>query len=292
MPDASFDPASVPTVRRADAQARNARERLDRARQLHTRTPPLISDQDFADIQTQFDVARNDFEVARLAAAATLAEARTRAAEIDLARQLLADAVVRAPSDQSGRTWSVARRSVSLGELVQPGSAMFTLVVDQPIRLRAAVPERAAAKVQTGQLVRLEVEGASTQAEGVIRRISPAIDPTTRTLAVEAVFANADRSLRPGAFARGRIVVGEQTGLVQVPESAIFSFAGIRRVFVIDQDKVRARQVEIIRIDGDRAFVRGEVEPGAKVAITQLGKLSDGATVRVATAAPSAAATN
>jgi RND family efflux transporter MFP subunit len=237
-------------------------------------------------------VARNDFEVARLAAYATLAEARTRGTEIDLARQLLADTVVRVPSDPSGRTWSVARRSVSLGELVQPGTAMFTLVVDQPIRLRAAVPERASARVQIGQIVRLEVEGASASAEGVIRRISPAIDATSRTLAVEAVFANAERSLRPGAFARGRIVVGEQTGLVQVPESAIFSFAGIRRVFVIDQDKVRARQVEIIRIENDRAFVRGDLEPGAQVAITQLGKLSDGAAVRIAPVAPSPSATN
>src|ERR1051325_10718321 len=63
IPSKDFDVTTLPTVRRAKLQADNAESRFNRGKQLHDNNPPLISDQDFADLQTAWDVAKTAFEV-------------------------------------------------------------------------------------------------------------------------------------------------------------------------------------------------------------------------------------
>ena len=82
-PPADFDTSSLPAVSRARLQAENARARFERGRQLHQRTPPLLSDQDFADLQTAHDVARQGYEAELLTARAlvtTRLQSRSRRA--------------------------------------------------------------------------------------------------------------------------------------------------------------------------------------------------------------------
>ncbi len=97
LPGDSFEPETVPTVVRARRAALNTAARLERGRQLFQQNPPLISEQDFSDLQTAHDVAKAETDVAVLGARATLAEARSAKAALDLADQLLSDTVVRAP---------------------------------------------------------------------------------------------------------------------------------------------------------------------------------------------------
>src|SRR5690606_6413584 len=73
LPDGDFDGSTIATVERARFQAANARAKLNRAKQLFEQQPPLISEQDFADLQTANEVAQRDYEVALLEAQALLA---------------------------------------------------------------------------------------------------------------------------------------------------------------------------------------------------------------------------
>ena len=58
VPGTDFDVSTLPTVRRAALQSENAESRYNRGKQLHDNNPPLISDQDFADLKTAWDVAK------------------------------------------------------------------------------------------------------------------------------------------------------------------------------------------------------------------------------------------
>ncbi|HWP41425.1 MAG TPA: biotin/lipoyl-binding protein, partial [Tepidisphaeraceae bacterium] len=78
LPDEHFDVASVATVQRARFQAANAQARLERARVLFQAKPPLISEQDYADLETACQVAQRDHAVAELEARSQLALARSR----------------------------------------------------------------------------------------------------------------------------------------------------------------------------------------------------------------------
>jgi RND family efflux transporter MFP subunit len=293
VPDESFDVGNVATVRRADVQQQNAKARLDRARQLYEQRPPLISEQDFADTQTQFDVAKQDLDVARLEAGAALAAAKSRGAELAEARQQLADTTLRAPGNAGegakGR-WAVAERRASIGEFVQPGTVTFKLISDQPILLRAAVPERHLNRVRQDQQVTLRVDALAKPVTGKISRVSPAVDVASRTFNVEATFANAERSLSAGAFGRGTIVVGRRGNVLSVPPAALYSFAGLDKVFTVRDGKAVAHAVQVIERTKDRVVIEDTLKGAAEdgVAIEGLSRLATGVPVKVREGTPAA----
>ena len=69
LPSDDFNPSALPTVQKARLQADNAVAKLNRGKQFHDQKPPLISDQDFADLETAAAVARSSYDVEALAAA-------------------------------------------------------------------------------------------------------------------------------------------------------------------------------------------------------------------------------
>src|SRR5439155_24641367 len=73
LPGESFDLTKVPTVERARLQSANAQAKYERGKRLHDPDPPLMSDQDFADLQTAYEVAKSNYDVELLTARSLLA---------------------------------------------------------------------------------------------------------------------------------------------------------------------------------------------------------------------------
>lgn len=288
LPPPDFDVSTIATVERARFQAANSLAKLNRARQLFAQKPPLISEQDFADLETAYEVAVRDHEIALLEARAQLATARSRYSELEAARQRLADTTVRAPqaslttTQPSEGQFGVTQRLVSIGEYVREGDAMFRLVADDPVKLRAAVPERYVADVKVGQKVEVRVEGRRRAFEGKVHRINPAIDIDTRTFQIEVLIANPKRELRPGAFARASIHVGEHERVVFVPRDAIVSFAGTTRVFSVDNGKVVEHRVTpMVREEEGPVPIDQALEGVQEVIVTNTSRLAAGMAVVV-----------
>lgn len=284
LPPEPFDPAEVPTVVRARAEEANAEARLRRARQLFEQRPPLISEQDFADIETRWEVAKSDAEVALLTARATLAEARTQAAAAAQAAQRIEDTTIRAPGgkaeEEAGLRYTVAERLVSLGEYLTEGKPTYRLVATDLIKYRAEVPERFAGHVRVGQPVSVWVEAYPEPVTGQVARISPSINPQSRTFQIEAHIPNDSARLKPGAFARGRISIARDEGVTFVPRSAVVTFAGVQKVFSVADGKAVEHRVQLGVRDGEYVEIRGGL-PAAEVVTTGAAGLSAGAPVRV-----------
>lgn len=282
VPDPTFDRETLPAVRRARAEAANAQARFERARQLFEQTPPLISEQDFADIRTTFDVARENAEAELMHAAALLADARSQETAVSIARQRLADTVLRSPADdQRGPiAYRVAARLVNTGEYVTPGTPMFRLVASDTLKFRGDVPERFAGQVSEGQRARVWVESRDEPAVGTVTRVSPRIDAASRTFVVEIGLDNRDGRLRAGAFGRGQIELRQDEGVMFVPQSAVVTFAGVRRVFTVEDGKAREHRVQLGVRDGDDV----EISPRLKashVVGTGAANLAEGMAVTV-----------
>src|SRR5207342_809059 len=102
--------------------------------------------------------------------------------------------------------------------------------------------------------VLVTVEGDSTAYEGRISRVSPSILEGTRTLPIEAEVPNTEGRLRPGTFAKADIMTAEAPALV-VPQSALVMFAGIEKVLVVKDGKVKEMRVRTGLRVGDRVEI-------------------------------------
>ena len=95
-----------------------------------------------------------------------------------------------------------------------------------------------------GQRVRFPAEGIDGEHTGHVQRLSPRIDPETRTLLIEATVSNEKGILRPGLFARCAIEIGQPTPRVTLPRSTVVAFAGVEKVFVVEGGAVSERLVK------------------------------------------------
>ena len=291
VPGEGFNVETLPSVERARLQAENATARYERAKVLAVRKPPLISEQDFADIETAREVAQSNLKVERLTAEATLAETRRLRSQLDIAEQRVRDTLHRAPNtpaapsgDGAGpgatRDYEVAARIVTAGDFVKVGSPLVKLVDADPLKLRVPVTERRLGTIKKGQRVAVKVEAFTQTFDGEVSRVSPAVDTATRTFGVEILVPNPDRTLKPGSFATAEIEIARESALL-VPESAVRSFAGLSKIVIVRDGKAAEQQVEL----GDRSDGLVEVRTGLGgedlVVVTAAATLTTGVPVSI-----------
>jgi RND family efflux transporter MFP subunit len=211
----------------------------------------LVSARNAADVAAK-DLARNE----TLLAAGAIAERdidQSRRASI-AAHAALEDANSRlASAEKAYRSTTVtapfsgvvSERPVSAGDVVQPGTALFTVVDPSSMRLEASVPAEQLASIRIGVPVNFTVSGyPGRQFVGRITRINPTADPTTRQVRIYVSIPNEGRSLVGGLFANGRISTATKMGLV-VPQSAVDVRGTIPSVMRVKQGKVEKVQVQI-----------------------------------------------
>lgn len=157
-----------------------------------------------------------DMEIAqsaRTAAQARVAQARAQLAQ---AKEQLAAATVTSPIDGV-----ISERSINQGDVVAPGSPLFTVIEPSSMRLQAAVPSEALPILQIGTPVVFEVRGYPNQTfTGKIEQIAPSADPVTRQITTLVSIPNPGGKLIAGLFAEGRIGAEIRETLV-VPMTAI-----------------------------------------------------------------------
>jgi multidrug efflux pump subunit AcrA (membrane-fusion protein) len=301
LPSPDFDPAKVPTVQRAKLQADNATAQLNRSKQLHQQNPPLISDQEFANVETAAAVAHSNHDVELLAVQGLAAEARARKADLDLAHQSLIAATIRAPlpgqfaredprragaapstapaTVAAADTYGVSSRLISVGEFIKEGTAAFRLVDDDPVKLRATAPERHVAEIRPGQKVRVRVEAYDREFWGQVSRTNPQIDPLNRMFQFEVLVENPERLLKPGGFARASVMTSMQDNVVFVPQQAVYTFAGVSKVFVVREGKAAEAIVETGQRVGDEVQIVKGLKGAERVAVTGVNRLTNGSAV-------------
>lgn len=190
----------------AQSAVRSAENQLATMRREAERTEQLVAAGALA--QRDLDMARNNVTTAE----AQLADARSRLAG---AQTSLSDAVIRAPIDGI-----VAKRTVNAGDVVSPGTELFTIIDPSSMRLEAAVPSDDLRSLRAGAPVRFTVRGYDEPFEGRIERIAPQADPTTRQVPIFVSVPNSAGRLVAGLFAEGRVVSDTAEGLV-VPMNAV-----------------------------------------------------------------------
>ena len=221
--------------------------------------------------QRQLEVTRRG----ALQADAGLADARARyaTAELNLRRT-----EIRAPFGGV-----VASRPARVGDMVQPGMAIATVVDPGSLRLEAQVPVDQLAALKVGTPVLFTVSGyEGRQFRGTVTRMSPAVDPVTRQVPIVVRLPNAERRLVSGLFAEGRVATQSRAG-VTVPTAAIDE-RGLRPVvYRIKGGRLERVEVTIGYVDpvAERSEVLTGVSAGDTLVLGSAQGLPPGTAVRV-----------
>ena len=222
--------------------------------------------------------ARNDADAARARVAA--AQARVSATSTT-AR----DTRVVAPG--SG---IVEKRMAEPGEHVTRGTTLFTVVRGDVLELTAAVPARLAGDVRPAQVVHFVADGR--RFDGTVARVSPTVDPTSRTVTVYVQIPNPNGALKGNTFASGRVVARTTNGALLVPNVAVRTSPDAPDkpfVYKIAGDKLARTPVSIGIVDetAGTSEVLAGLDEGDKVVAGNVGTLGNGMKVQVLDADPS-----
>ncbi len=198
---------------RASSQADLAERAVERARQLIQ-----------ADVIGSAELQRRETELA-----IARAEARAAADQLRL-MGLPAEAIRRLASSGSLQdsvsvtatmAGVVTERSISQGQVAQPGDRLFTVADLSNVWVVGALPEQTARGVGLGQTVEVSVPAlADRQLSGKVVFISDTVSPDTRTVTLRTQIDNRDRALKPQMLATLRLV-GPSTQQPTVPAAAV-----------------------------------------------------------------------
>lgn len=226
-------------------------------------------------------ISQQELEQGKTAVAASEAAEAGSKAQLEALAVRLGETRITSPIDGL-----VAMRKLDPGSLVGPNAASSIATIMRIDRLRAyvTVVERHAAAIVVGMPARVTLDAAKgEQFLGAVVRVSPAVDPNTRTLEAEVQIENREGRLRPGMYGRGYIELNKHLGATVVPINAV-AFGGTKpRVFVAVGDKVSLRMVTVgAELEGG-AFIEilEGIKPNELVVVAGADGLFDGAKVRI-----------
>ncbi len=230
-------------------------------------------------------LSAEDIEKRRAAAATAVAEVKVAAAQLAEYQARLSHTEVRAPADGI-----VLTRSAEVGQIATPGgSALFRLAKSGEMEMRGQVAEQDMPSLAIGQPAVIHLTGIDKPFHGRVRLLGAVIDPQTR-LGEIRVALDSDPDLRPGAFARGDVVVGRGRRPV-LPQTAVLSDEQGAFVYIVDANhEIERRAVQISDTTPEGVVIGSGLTGREQVVMTAAAFLRPGERVAIASAAADQAA--
>jgi RND family efflux transporter MFP subunit len=138
----------------------------------------------------------------------------------------------------------VGNINYKLGDVVQAGATITSIVDNSELWVRLDIPGEQAFRVQMGMPVVLKAPDAPQRllARGAVTFVAPSIDKDKQTLLVKATFPNPDGALRNGQRVNATLVFN-QSATLAVPQQAVLLQAGQPFVFVAVSPEVASQQL-------------------------------------------------
>ena len=203
---------------------------------------------------------------------AQVAEAKLRLAQARLSKMRIV-----APFDGS-----VGIRNVSLGDYVKDGTDLVNVEDVRILKVDFRLPERNYSQVRVGQTIEVVADALPNERwQGRIEAINPKVDADGRSLEIRALLENTSGKLRPGMFVRVRVIVGERSNALLIPEEAIVPQGAEFYVFKVVDGAARRVPVKIgVRRDAMVEILDG-LAAGDQVVTAGMRLSRDGQPVRV-----------
>ncbi len=175
-------------------------------------------------------------------------------ATVALAQAKLDKTAIKAPF--SGIT---GLRKVSVGDYITVGQDIVNLEDIETIKVDFRVAEKYLPVVKTGQNIQINVDAYQDQTfEGQVYAVDPRINLEGRSVVIRARVPNKKDLLRPGLFARVKLIMNVKDDAIMVPEQAIIPKGVDQYLFRIVDNKAKFTKVVTgIRRDGNVEIIKG-----------------------------------
>ncbi len=222
----------------------------------------------------------SDLTVRKPQLAAAKAGIEAAKADVEKAKRDLERTKVRAPF-----AGTLEMINTELGSYLAPGTPVADLFENAPFEVRLPVSLDDARFVQAnaeGELMGdVEINSNTRGWDAKIVRSEGRIDRTSRSMHLVAEISGVRDGagtgalpLQPGLFVQAEIQGRTVTDVARVPFPA---FVDLNRVTLIDPDnKLRFREVEILRREGDVVLVSSGLKAGDRVCLTELADMIEG----------------
>ncbi len=199
-------------------------------------------------------------------------QAQTATLEASLARAQAQQAQARLVAPFDG---VVGLRQFSLGELVQPGQALVSLVSLAALKVDVPIAESDARLLQAGQAVEVTIPALDNLLlTGVVQAVEPRLAEGSRALNVRVRLTNQDGRLQPGMTARVTVAIsGAEPGL-WLPAQAVVARAGRFVVFRVQDEQAVAVVVETGARRNGQVQVLSGLQSGDVVVMSGQNKLN------------------
>lgn len=137
----------------------------------------------------------------------------------------------------------VSKRNINVGEGVSMGAPAIVIANTDNLFAEVDIPEKLVSKLNKG--VKIGVTVDNKMVDGFIDSISPVADPKTHNYTVKIKLIGKDKNIKPGMFAKIKVVVDKKSKVISVPNQSIMSDNGIQYVFLVADGKVVKRNVKI-----------------------------------------------
>ena len=205
------------------------------------------------------------------------AEAAIKAAEasVENAKVYLDYATIKAPIDGI-----ITEKYQHLGDTTSPGKPLFKLECIRQVKAETRVNEDDMKYVEKGKRTEVAVDAIEgKEFTGDIIEIIPSADPDIRSFTIKVLLENTDLTLKPGMFARIRIVKEKKDAALAVPGDSVYVRDGIEYLYVVRDDTAHLTPVKLGIRSGDMVEVTEGATEGETVVLTGIQALEDGAKV-------------
>jgi cobalt-zinc-cadmium efflux system membrane fusion protein len=176
--------------------------------------------------------------------------------QLEVSRKLSADYPIVTP-----KGGTVLKREITVGQVVQPAEAAFTIADLSTVWITANVPEQDAAGMKPGMEVHVNIPALpQKQINGRLTYVAPIVDPATRTVEVRMDFANRGGELKPDELA-SMTFTGRAELKLTVPAAAVVREENKDRLFVkTGAQRYELREVQLGEEEHDRRIVLSGIE--------------------------------
>ena len=231
-----------------------------------------------ANYERTVDLAKQKF-ISERARDESQANVQVLEAKLALAEARLSKLEIRAPF--SG---IVGIRTVSVGDYVKDGTDLVNLEDISSVKVDFRVPERYVDQVQKGQAIEVTVDALPGRPfRARVDAIDPQVDSSGRSALLRGRIDNQESKLKPGMFARVRLILAERDNALVVPEEAIVPQGDKFVVWkIVDNKAVRTEVKTGLRRAAKVEIVQGLQAGDLVVTAGQVRLSKDGTPVRVA----------
>lgn len=242
------------------AQKRKLQVQLQIAEQTEKRQAELLKIQGIS--QQEYDLS--------------LLQVNNLKADLDITGEAIRKTEIRAPF--AGK---LGLKNISPGAYITPATIITTIGQVSQLKIQFNIPEKYGSQLRIGQEISFTVDGSLKVFKASVLATEIMIEENTRSLAVRALVKHNDPALMPGAFARVKIILGNNESAIMIPNFVVIPQGRKKLVYLYKGGKSVSADITTGVRDSSYIQVMEGIKAGDTILTSGLLFLRPGADVKL-----------